>query len=119
MMPAETPSFPLHQLKLNSYPCEDAIVVECAGRLTLEHAPRLKSEVKGMIPGQKRIILDLREVVFMDSSGLGTLVGLYISARNSGCRLELVNMSKAVRELLGMSQLLSVFEACGRYGMRM
>jgi anti-anti-sigma factor len=72
MMPAETPSLPLHQLKLNSYPCEDAMVVECAGRLTLEHAPRLKSEVKGMIPGQKRIILDLREVAFMDSSGLGT-----------------------------------------------
>jgi anti-anti-sigma factor len=87
MMPAETPSLPLHQLKLNSYPCEDAMVVECAGRLTLEHAPRLKSEVKAMIPGQKRIILDLREVAFMDSSGLGTLVGLYISARTPAAGL--------------------------------
>jgi anti-sigma B factor antagonist len=118
-MAAETPSVPLHQLKLKSYALEDAMVVECAGRLTLEHAPHLKSEVKAIIPGQKWIILDLAGVAFMDSSGLGTLVGLYISARNSGCRLELVNMSKAVRDLLGMSQLLSVFGDCGRYGMRM
>jgi anti-sigma B factor antagonist len=118
-MAAETPSLPLHQLKLKSYPLEDAIVVECAGRLTIEYAPLLKSEVKAMIPGHKRIILDLAEVAFMDSSGLGTLVGLYISARSSGCRIELFNMSKAVRDLLGMSQLLSVFESCGRHGMRM
>jgi anti-anti-sigma factor len=118
-MPAETPSLPLHQLKLRSYPEEDAMVVECAGRLTIEYAPLLKNEVKAMIPGQKRIILDLTQVAFMDSSGVGTLVGLYISARNSGCRLEICNMSNAVRDLLGMSHLLSVFEACGRHGFRM
>ena len=118
-MPAETPSLPLHQLKFRSYPCEDAMVVECTGRLTLEYAPLLKSEVKAMIPGQKVIILDLAGVAFMDSSGLGTLVGLYISARNSGCKLELANMSSAVRDLLGMSHLLSVFGDCGRFGMRM
>jgi len=118
-MTAETPSLPLHQLKFKSYPFEGALVVECAGRLTIEHAHLLKAEVKAMIPSQKRIILDLGEVAFMDSSGLGTLVGLYISARNSGCQLEACNMSKAVRDLLGMSHLLSVFEACGRHGMRM
>jgi anti-anti-sigma factor len=119
MMLAETPSDPLDRLKLNSYVDEDALVVECAGRLTLENAALLKTEVKGMIPSHKRIILDLGELVFMDSSGLGTIVGLYVSARNSGCRLELVNMSKPIRELLGMSQLLAVFGDCGRYGMRM
>jgi anti-sigma B factor antagonist len=119
MMPAETPSLSLHQLKIKSYALEDAMVVECAGRLTIEYAPLLKSEVKALIAGQKRIILDLAEVAFMDSSGLGTLVSLYISARNSGCKLELCNMSKAVRDLLGMSNLLSVFETCGRYGIRM
>lgn len=119
MMEAETPSLPLNQLKINSYMLEDAMVVECAGRLTTEYAPRLKTEVKSMIPAQKRIILDLGKVAFMDSSGVGTLVGLYISARNAGCKLEVCNMSKAVRDLLGMSHLLSVFEACGRYGMRM
>jgi anti-anti-sigma factor len=119
MMTAETPSLPLHQLTIKCYALEDAMVVECAGRLTMEHAPRLKTEVKPLIPHHKRIILDLGEVAFMDSSGVGTLVGLYISARNAGGKLEVCNMSKAVRDLLGMSHLLSVFEACGRYGMRM
>ena len=119
MLPAEIPSDPLDRLKLNSYKEEDVLVVECAGRLTLENAALLKTEVKGMIPSHKRIILDLGQLVFMDSSGLGTIVGLYVSARNAGCRIELVNMSKPVRELLGMSQLLSVFGDCGRYGLRM
>lgn len=118
-MQAETPSDPLDRLKLNSYKEDDVLVVECAGRLTLENAALLKAEVKGMIPSHKRIILDLGELVFMDSSGLGTLVGLYVSARNSGSRIELVNLSKPIRELLGISQLLSVFGGCGRYGMRM
>ena len=42
-MTAETPSLPLHQLTIKCYALEDAMVVECAGRLTMEHAPRLKS----------------------------------------------------------------------------
>jgi len=86
-MTAETPSLPLHQLTIKCYALEDAMVVECAGRLTMEHAPRLKTEVKPLIPHHKRIILDLREVAFMDSSGLGTLVGLYISARTPAAGL--------------------------------
>jgi anti-sigma B factor antagonist len=118
-MPAETSSESHDRLNLKSYEEEGAWIVECEGRLTLENAARLKTEVKGMIPQHKRIILDLEKLVFMDSSGLGTVVGLYVSARNSGCKVELCNMSKPIRELLGMSQLLSVFEACGRYGMRM
>jgi len=118
-MPAETSSDSLDRLYLKSYEEEGALVVECTGRLTLENTARLKTEVKGLIPKHKRIILDLEKLVFMDSSGLGTVVGLYVSARNSGSKIELCNMSKAIRELLGMSQLLSVFEACGRYGMRM
>jgi anti-anti-sigma factor len=116
--PAESTELPLHNLKLYSYAFEDATVVQCSGRLTLEHAARLKTEVKGMISAHKRIILDLAELVFMDSSGLGTIVGLYISARSAGCRIELMNMSKPIRELMGLSHLLEVFEACGRSGTR-
>ena len=69
-MTAETPSLPLNQLKLNSYALDDAMVVECAGRLTMEYAPRLKTEVKEMIPVQKHIILDLGEVAFMDRAAV-------------------------------------------------
>ena len=52
----------------------DCTVVDCHGKLTAENAPLLKNEVREMIPNHKRIILDLKEVPLMDSSGLGTIV---------------------------------------------
>jgi anti-anti-sigma factor len=105
--------------RVHSYPREDATVVECHGKLTVENAPLLKSEVRGMIPNQKRIILDLKEVPLMDSSGLGTIVGLYVSARTRRCALELTNANQQIRELFGISNLLSLFEPVGRDGGRM
>jgi anti-sigma B factor antagonist len=98
--------------------CADgtAIVVKCSGRLTAENSGTLKSHVRGMIPAEKRIVLDLSDLAAMDSSGLGTVVGLYVSARHAKCELQLVNFSKRVRELLGLSNLLGVFEDCGKYG---
>ena len=49
----------------------------------------------------------------MDSSGIGAVVGVYVSARTAGCTFRTVNMSKHVRELLRMTHLLTVFEATG------
>lgn len=95
---------------------EDEVIVRCVGRLTVEHAEILKDHVKSLIPHKKRIILDLNEITHMDSSGLGTLVSLYVSARKGNCDLLLVNYSKSVRHLLGLTNLLSVFEAAGRHG---
>ncbi|MFI5057878.1 MAG: STAS domain-containing protein [Candidatus Acidiferrales bacterium] len=105
--------------RVNSYAQEGATVVECHGKLTAENAPLLKSEVREMIPNQKRIILDLKEVPLMDSSGLGTIVGLFVSARTRRCSLELINANKQIRELFGISNLLSLFEAAGRHGGKM
>jgi len=93
-------------------------MVHCSGRLTSENAGLLKSHVREMIPGKKVVILNLSEVAYMDSSGLGTVVGLYISAKTRGCHLQLVNLSPRVRQMLGLSNLLSAFEACGQYGAR-
>jgi anti-anti-sigma factor len=105
--------------RVHSYTREDATVVECHGKLTVENAPLLKSEVREMIPNQKRIILDLKEVPLMDSAGLGTIVGLYVSARTRRCALELINANQQIRELFGISNLLSLFEPVGRHGGRM
>jgi anti-anti-sigma factor len=105
--------------RVHSYARGEATVVECHGKLTVENAPLLKSEVREMIPNQKRIILDLKEVPLMDSSGLGTIVGLYVSARTRRCAFELKNANQQIRELLGISNLLSLFEAVGRDGGRM
>ena len=94
-------------------------MVECHGKLTAENAPLLRSEVRNMIPNQKRIILDLKEVPLMDSAGLGTIMGLYVSARTRRCAFELMNANQQIRELFGISNLLSLFEATGRHGGKM
>jgi anti-sigma B factor antagonist len=104
------------QLELNIRADADGVIVKCVGRLTAENSAVLKAQVKGMILVEKRIILDLTDLVAMDSSGLGTVVGLYVSARHAKRELQLVNLSKKVRELLGLSNLLGVFEDCGKYG---
>ncbi len=105
-------------LKLQTYAWEDATVVVCAGRLTAEYADALKSHVKVLIPNAPRIILDLNGVARMDSSGLGALVGLYASAKKAGCNLQLINYNKSIKDLLGITNLLSVFEACAQAGTR-
>jgi anti-anti-sigma factor len=55
----------------------------------------------------------------MDSSGLGTIMGLYVAARTRRCSLELINANKQIRELFGISNLLSIFEPAGRHGGRL
>jgi anti-anti-sigma factor len=102
--------------RVHIYQSEDAMVVECHGKLTVENAPLLKSEARSIMGGKKRIVLDLKEVPFMDSAGLGTIVGLYVSARTSRCEFKLVNANQQIRELLGISNLLLLFESTGRHG---
>lgn len=97
----------------------DATVVLCRGVLTATNAGLLKSHVKAFLPAARHVVLDLTELKQMDSSGLGVVVGLYISAKNAGCVLELINLSARVRELFSLSNLLLLFEPCGRYGARM
>ena len=106
-------------LSLRTYPWEDATVVRCTGRLTIETALLLKSGVKPLLLKERRVILDLTDLAHMDSSGLGALIGLYVSAKGAGCTLELVNLSPRVRELLSLTNVLSVFETSGRHGTRL
>src|SRR5690242_6624932 len=78
---------------------EDGWVVECFGRLTSENVPLLKTEMLAACGKKARIVLDLKEVPMMDSSGLGAVVTLHVSARTRGCKLEVVNASWQILEL--------------------
>jgi anti-anti-sigma factor len=98
---------------------EDCSVVECFGRLTSENVPMLKEEMREACGRKGRILLDLKEVPMMDSSGLGAVVALHVSARTRGCRLEVVNASRQILELFSMTNVLSLFEAAGRCGGRL
>jgi anti-anti-sigma factor len=81
-------------------------VVKCHGRLVSENANELKEVVKPLIPLGGRIIIDLGDVEYVDSSGLGVLVGLKISAVKQGlCILELSNVTPRVLELLHITKL--------------
>jgi anti-sigma B factor antagonist len=96
----------------------NAAVVRCSGRLVAGVNNSLYIKVSELIPDNKRIVLDLTGLTFMDSMGLGTLVRLYVSARSAGCSLELINLGKRIRELLGIANLLSVFSIVGENNIR-
>ncbi len=93
-------------------------IVRCHGRLVSGVADLLYSNVRQCIPGSRRIVLDLTDLSFMDSMGLGTLMRLYVSARTAGCSLELIHIGKRVRELLQLTNIWSVFATVGEHGIK-
>ena len=82
--------------------------VKCHGKLVLGVCDVLASKVKELIPQSRRIVLDLTDLSMMDSIGLGTLVRLYVSAKAGGSCVVLVNVGPRIRQLLGITNLLSV-----------
>ena len=97
----------------------DATVVRLSGKLVAGDTEGVYQEVRQLIPVSKKIVLDLTDLVYMDSMGLGTIIRLYVSAKSAGCNLELINLSKRIRELLGLTNLLSVFSMCGEHTIRL
>ncbi len=82
------------------------ITVKCHGSLTGAAAPHLRDQVKPLLPNGGRVVIDLADVNFLDSSGLGVLVSLKASAMKQGyCRLELVNMTPRLLELFRITKL--------------
>ena len=86
----------------------DKIIVHCRGRLVAGVTDILATHVKALIPGNKHIILDLTDLTHMDSMGIGTVARLYVSAKTAGCKFELINLAPRIRQLLGITNLLSV-----------
>jgi len=107
------------RLKLEVSEQDGVTMLRLSGRLTLADTAAFKDEVKRRLPQTKRIALDLTDLTFMDSSGLGAIVSVYVSAKAAGCELGLINLNKQLRELLRFTRVLSLFEACGQYPMRM
>jgi anti-sigma B factor antagonist len=91
-------------------------VVRCRGKLVAGVNDRLYAEVSQLIPGSKRIVLDLTELTHMDSMGLGAIVRLYVSTKSAGCDFQLINLGKRIRDLLGMTHLLALLTAVSESG---
>lgn len=80
--------------------------ITCHGRLVSDTADQIKNLVKPLIAEGGRIVIDFADLTYLDSLGLGTLVGLKVSAINKGmCKLEFVNLSPRVRELFSITNL--------------
>jgi anti-anti-sigma factor len=110
---------PFRRLRLRSQVTESETVVRCSGRLTTDYAEEFKEEVRKLIPGAKTVVLDFTQLEYMDSSGIGAVVRLYVSAKKENCELRLVNFNQRIRDLLGLSGLLKIFGDCGKYMVRM
>jgi anti-sigma B factor antagonist len=111
-MPEPAPATsPLFSLDIE---CSDGVaVIRCHGKLVAGVNDILYTHVSRLLPGTKQIILDLTDLTNMDSMGLGTLVRLYVSSKSAGTRLELINLGPRIRQLLGMTHLLSAFTIIG------
>lgn len=108
-----------HRLKLRVHVAQPETVVHCSGRLTSDDSEEFKEKVRALIPAAKVLVLDFTQLEYLDSSGVGAVVMLYVRARNSSCELRLVNFNQRVRELLGLTGLLKIFGDCGRYMIKM
>jgi anti-sigma B factor antagonist len=87
-------------------------ILALSGRITLgEESNQLRSHIKEMLAGgAKRLVLDLGDVSYIDSAGLGTLVAGFTSSQSQGATMKLANLTKRFREQLNITKLVTVFD---------
>lgn len=87
-------------------------VIEIEGRIVLgEESNSFREKVKGLLAaGKKKIVLNLSNVSYIDSAGLGTLVATFHSARSQGATLKLANLGAKFKEVLQVTKLMTVFD---------
>ncbi len=90
----------------------DVTVVDAAGRITLgEGASAFRDLIRDLVAkGNKKLLVNLSEVSYIDSSGIGEMVSSYTTVTNRGGQLKLVGLNKRVKDLLQITKLYTVFE---------
>ena len=99
-------------IKLNTRQVGDVTVIDVAGRITLgEGSSALRDAMRDLVTkGQKKILLNLGDVSYIDSSGIGELVSGFTTVTNAGGNLKLLNLNKRVKDLLQITKLYTVFD---------
>ena len=99
-------------LEIQGKQVEGVTVLQLIGRVTLgEESNQLRTALKDVLSqGKTRLVLDLAEVSYIDSAGLGTLVAGFTSAQNQGANLKLANLTKRISEQLYITKLVTVFD---------
>ena len=106
---AATP-IPMPELQLETVRSQEEILVRCVGRITSTSSGTLQTTVRSLLPETKRVVLDLSDVSYMDSSGLGAIVGIYLSAKRQQRELKIINLNQRLKELFRITNLAKVFE---------
>jgi len=99
-------------VKLTTRQVGDVTAIDVSGRITLgEGSAALREALRDLVSkGQKKILLNLGDVSYIDSSGIGELVSGFTTVTNSGGHLKLLNLNKRVKDLLQITKLYTVFE---------
>jgi anti-sigma B factor antagonist len=98
-------------LEISTHEAGGVTVVACSGRIVFgEEAADLREVVKSLLQRTKQIVMELGGVSYIDSGGLGTLVGLYTSAHNIGGEIKLAHLTQRVHDQLQITRLITVFD---------
>ncbi len=99
-------------MKISNRQVDGVSIVDCSGRITLgEGSVTLRDTVRELLSkGRKKILLNLGEVNYIDSSDIGELVSAFTTVRNQGGELKLLNLTKKVHDLLQITKLYTVFD---------
>jgi anti-sigma B factor antagonist len=99
-------------MKIDTRTVGDIQILDCSGKITLgEGTMAVRNTVREILKnGGKKIILNLNDVNYIDSSGIGELVSTYTTVTNQGGQLKLLNLTKKIHELLQITKLLTVFQ---------
>jgi anti-sigma B factor antagonist len=106
---------PPAELSLETVKSPEETVVRCTGRITSATSAQLQTTVRALIPDTRRVVLDLTNVSYMDSSGLGAIIGIYMTARRQRCGLNLIHLSQRLQELFRITRIASIFQGHGDY----
>ena len=91
----------------------DVVIVDVSGKVTLGDGGDvvLKDKMQSLVQqGRKKVLLNLAEVSYVDSAGLGEIVQSYATVTKNGGKLKLLNVTKRIKDLLSITKLLTVFE---------
>lgn len=100
------------QLNMTERQAGDVTILDLSGKITIgEGSVQLREAVRKLLDdGKKKILLNLGDVAYVDSSGIGELVSSYTTTNNNGGQLKLLNLTKKIQDLLMITKLLTVFE---------
>jgi anti-sigma B factor antagonist len=99
-------------VKISTRQVDGVTVLDMSGRITLgEGSVQLRDAVRDLLSkGQKHILLNLGDVTYIDSSGIGELVSAFTTAKNQGGELKLLNLTRKVHDLLQITKIYTVFD---------